>query len=454
MTQDLRREFSLGDLVLFHITAIVTVRWISFSAARGPSSIGLWALSFALFLLPAAYVVIDFSRRMPEQGGLYQWTKRTLGPFHGFVCAWCYVINNLFYFPSLLVAVAGYAAWGFGRSGLENSTSFVAWFAFLSISGVVLLNYFGLKIGKWVENIGGVSIWLPCSLLVIFGAVHYFRSGSEATFTVTGLWPDFTEFATLSAWSQICFAFTGIELASTMSGEIKNPEKTLPKSIYLACAAITAIYILGTVAVLIMVDTSQINLVTGIVQAISVIMTELGAPQLTGVVAILLTLGGLGTLGAWISGVARMPYSVGVDRYLPEVLGRTHPKYKSPYISLVMLGVISLALMGMSLAGTSVKNAYITLANACLILYFIPFTYLFVSHMVFNWRTKRKIVPLILAICGAISTVVAIVLTLIPPEGSNPYLYIGQVGGGSLGVIIIALILYRNARLKMEKAAS
>src|SRR5437867_8734768 len=108
--EQLRREYSFRDLILFHITAIVTLRWISFAAARGPSSLSLWCLSFFVFLLPIAYVVIDFSRRMPEEGGLYQWTKHTLGPFHGFICAWCYVVNNLFYFPSLLVTVAGYAA--------------------------------------------------------------------------------------------------------------------------------------------------------------------------------------------------------------------------------------------------------------------------------------------------------------------------------------------------------
>src|SRR5262245_61795886 len=110
MAGELRREFSLRDLVLFHITAVITVRWISYAAARGPSSLSLWALAFFLFFLPIAYTVIDFTRKMPEQGGLYQWTKVTLGPFHGFICAWCYIVNNLFYFPSLLVAVSGYFA--------------------------------------------------------------------------------------------------------------------------------------------------------------------------------------------------------------------------------------------------------------------------------------------------------------------------------------------------------
>src|SRR3990172_3499026 len=145
MSSELRREYGLRDLVLFHSTAIITLRWISFAAARGPSSIGLWILAFFAFLLPCAYVVIDFSRKMPQEGGIYQWTKRTLGPFHGFICAWCYVVNNLFYFPSLLVAVAGYAAFTMAgdSSALQENIGFVRFFSLSALWIVLALNLIG-----------------------------------------------------------------------------------------------------------------------------------------------------------------------------------------------------------------------------------------------------------------------------------------------------------------------
>lgn len=442
MSQELQREFSLRDLILFHITAIVTVRWISLGAARGPTSMGLWTLSFFLFLLPIIYAVIDFSRKMPEQGGLYQWTKRTLGPFHGFICGWCYIINNLFYFPSLLVTVAGYAAWSIGHQGLENNLAFVGWFATACIVGVVILNYVGLKIGKWIENIGGLSIWIPCTLLIIFGGIYFFLHGSANPLSLSGMLPDFSKLETLTAWSNICFAFTGIELASTMSGEIKNPEKNLPRSIYMGGAIITGIYMLGTLAVLVMVPSGKINIVTGIIQAIDSILTGLGVPQLTPLVSLLLTLGGLGTLGAWIAGTARMPYSIGVDRYFPAALAKTHPRFGTPYISLIWLGIISLGIMLIAIVGSSVKEFYLILANACLILYFIPYIYLFVSHIVFNLKNERKPLALVLAVCGIFSTVIAIGLTLKPPPETRAGHYLGNVVGGCVGFLVFGLIIY------------
>jgi amino acid transporter len=229
-----------------------------------------------------------------------------------------------------------------------------------------------------------------------------------------------------------------------MSGEVKNPEKNLPRSIYLGGAAITIIYMLGTLAVLILVPPGKINLITGIVQAIDAILSQIGMPQLTQLVALLLTFGALGTLGAWIAGVARMPYSMGVDRFFPEKLGRIHAKYKTPYIALVWLGIISIAIMAVSfLAGEGkVKDVYILLVNATIIIYFIPYLYLFASHIVYNLRNEKKILPYVLGTIGIISTSVAIVLTFFPADTPDLLSYRLNLAIGCAAGILLGVLLY------------
>ncbi len=451
MSEGLRREYGLRDLILFHITAIVTLRWISFSAARGPSSLSLWALAFFAFLLPIAYVVIDFTRKMPQEGGLYQWIKNTLGHFHGFVAAWCYVVNNLFYFPSLLVAVAGYAAFTLvgDRQDLQNNISFVRYFALAALWATLILNLIGVRFGKWVQNIGGLSIWIPGTILILLGMYQFIKSGSVTDFSMRSLFPDFRNYDTWSVWAQICFAFTGIELASTMSEEVKDPVKSIPKSIYIACVIITAIYILGTISILVTIGSENTNLVTGIMQAIAAVLSSMGLSGMITPIAVLLTLGGLGTLAAWLAGAARLPYTVGVDRYLPQALGKLHPRWGTPYVSLLTLGCISSVIIWMSFSGASVKETYTILVNACLILYFIPFAYLFVAHFWMNWKTDRKPLALVLALVGLISTLAAIVLACIPaPETENKTRYVLEVVGGSFGLVVVSMVLYWNARRK------
>ena len=449
MSEALKREYSFRDLILFHITAIVTLRWISFAAARGPSSLSLWFLSFFFFLLPIAYVVLDFSRRMPVEGGLYQWTKNTLGPFHGFICAWCYVVNKLFYFPSLLVTIAGYAAYTLatGKS-LQNNTQYVMLFSLIAFWVILFLNLIGVRFGKWVQNIGGLAIWIPGSLLILLGIVQYFRAGSATTFTASSFFPNFHQIDTWSAWSQICFAFTGIELASTMSEEIKDPERSIPKSIYVAGVIITAIYILGTLSVLITIGSKDTNLVTGILQAISAVFASVGFPHFIPLIAVLLSLGGLGTLAAWLAGAARLPYTVGVDNYLPKGLAKLHPRFRTPYISLITIGIITSIIIWISFAGASVKQAYLALANATIILYFIPFMYLFISHIRYNAKTGNKKLAYVLAFAGLVSTVIAIILSCIPPSDANATSYLLVVVGGSFGMIVVSLFFYFFGRRK------
>ncbi len=451
MTGELRRELSLRDLILFNITAGITLRWISYSASNGTFTLSIWVLAFLFFFLPLAYVVIDFSKKMPRQGGLYQWTKSSFGPFHGFVCAWCYVVNNLFYYPSLLVAIAGYAAFTVARDNpaLQNNVQFVLIFSLVALWLVLILNLIGMRFGKWVENIGGLAIWIPGALVIILGFVHFFRSGSAVDFGTAKLLPDFSILNTWAVWQTLCFAFSGIELSSTMSEEIHEPERNLPRSIYIAGFIIACIYILGSLAVMVSVSGEKINLITGIIQAISEVFNNVGLGFITPWIALLLTVGGLGTLGAWLAGPARLPYTMGVDRFLPKSLGKIHPKWGTPYVSLLWLGGISTVILLMSSAGTTVKDAYVMLTNATIIVYFVPYIYLFLSHILMNWKTERKIGSLLLAAAGLISTLIAVILSGIPPAGEqNPIKYVLLVDGGSLVFILVSMVFYWNATHK------
>jgi glutamate:GABA antiporter len=451
---ELKRELSLRDLILFNITAGVTLRWISYAASNGPFTLLIWFLAFLFFFLPLGYVVIDFTRKMPKEGGLYQWTKSTFGPFHGFICAWCYVVNNLFYYPSLLVAIASYATYVFAgdNPALQENVSYIRTFSLIALWLILILNLIGVRFGKWVENIGGLSIWIPGMLVIILGLVHYFRSGSAINFSQAQFLPNFGLLSTWAVWQTLCFAFSGIELASTMSEEIKDPERNVPRSIYIAGIIIVALYAIGTLAVMVSVSKEKINLITGIIQAISEVLNNVGLGFLKPAVAILLTVGGLGTLGAWLAGPARLPYTVGVDRYLPSALGKIHPRWGTPYVSLLWLGVISTIILLMSSAGATVKEAYVQLTNATIIVYFIPYIYLFLSHIWMNWKTEKKPIPFLLALAGVASTLIAVILSALPDGFKTTLRYALIVDGGSLLIIVLSMIFYWNARRKMVVA--
>lgn len=113
----LRRELRLRDLVFFDICAIVSLRWVAAAAHAGPGSFVLWIIAAVFFFLPSAMTVSSLSRRFPEEGGLYIWTKRAFGDQHAFLCGWFYFISNVLYLPSLLLAGISMTAYAFGELG-------------------------------------------------------------------------------------------------------------------------------------------------------------------------------------------------------------------------------------------------------------------------------------------------------------------------------------------------
>src|SRR3978361_1020270 len=90
----LPRALGLRDLVLFNLVAVVGLRWLATAGKAGPSALVLWLLAAVFFFVPQGLVVTELSSRFPQEGGIYQWTKRALGEKHGYLCGWGYLVNH------------------------------------------------------------------------------------------------------------------------------------------------------------------------------------------------------------------------------------------------------------------------------------------------------------------------------------------------------------------------
>ena len=449
MSAELRRELTFWDLVFFHLTAIVGLRWVSIAASNGFSAIPLWFLAFACFFLPQAFVLLQLSRKWPVEGGLYQWTKQALGPFHGFIAGWCYFFNNLFYYPTVLTTAAGYATyiWFSKTAGLEANKTYVFWFCFVFLWAVLFLNMVGLRIGKWVQNIGGLSTWIPGGIVIILGAAYFSTRGSATPFDWNSLLPTWN-LDTWIFWSYICFAFAGFELITLMGGENKDPQRNIPRSIYVAGTIGTFIYIVGTLALIVSLPKETISLISGVLQGIAEQGKAFHIPLLTSVIAVLLVLAQFGAVGAWMSGSGRVLYSVGVDRYLPEAFSRIHPKWATPHISILIQGVISSIFLILSAAGATVRQFWQLLLSATVIIYFIPYLYMFLAYFAFM---RKKQMPwsfsgIASCVLGFLATAVSIAISLLPPPDEGKLLYEIKIVGGTLVTIGIAVFLYYRAQ--------
>jgi glutamate:GABA antiporter len=454
----LRRELRLWDLVLLNVVAITGLRWwLTAAGGYGWSALPLWVAANLLFFVPSALAVIDLTTRFPDQGGIYVWTKRAFGDLHGFICGWTYWTNNLVYFPTLLLfAVANFVfVLGPGRAWLEKNNLFAGVASLVIFWLAVLANLRGLRYGRLVNSIGGFGTWIPAMVLIALGGLTLLRAGAATPFATGAFVPAFSV-GTVAFFAQICFAFSGMELGSVMSGEIVDPRRNVPRAILIAGGIITAIYVLGTGALLVAMPREDIGVLNGVGYAIAAVQAKFGLGLLAAACALLIAVGAVGQTSAWVGGASRIPFIAGIDRYLPESFGRLHPRHATPHVAILWMGGISSLLIVMGLAGGPVRDAYLVLANFTIIVYFIPYLYLFASlvRLAVGPPPPGSIpVPggrpgiLAVAVVGFTTTLLACIFALMPPEGTESvWWYETQILGGSALLVFFGFLLYRRGR--------
>jgi amino acid transporter len=464
--KQLRKEMGFWDVLLFNIAAVLGPRWIAAAAHNGTSSISLWVLSAIVFFVPTAFVITELSTRFPREGGLYVWSKEAFGDFHGFVAGWTYWIYSFFYFPGLLLASAAMGAYIGGSSWghLAQNRAFLLGGSVLLLFVAVGMNIVGLNIGKWLQNVGGVMTYIPLLLLAGTGGLVWMRYGSVTHFTWSNMLPRWN-WETVNFWPQILFAFAGLELVSAMSDEIRDAQRTLARAIWSSGILIAIIYILGTFAVLAIMQDAQVDPKSGVYQALAVGSEALKVGLVGMIAAFLVSFGNAGGIGTTVAGIARVPFIVGVDRYLPAAFGKIHPKWRTPYVAILVQAGISLAVLLLSNINETTSGAYQILVDAATILYFVPFLYMYAAVIKLAGREDRrqnvhavlipggKIGVWIAGGMGFLVTSAGIVLSFVPPgETTNKYVFSVKLIGGTVGAIGLGLILYyRGVRQKAQE---
>ncbi len=460
---ELKRVLGLWDIVAMNIVAVVGLRWIARSARAGESSVTLWILAWLLFFLPLAATVIELSSRHPEQGGLYAWARRAFGPVHGFICGWCLWVNNLFYFPSLLLFAAANLLLLFGPSaaGLADSRAYAVAFVLVVLWACVGLNILGLGAGRLLQSVGSVSTWLPAALLIVAGAVTFATVGSASEFSASALLPRTDVLGTLGLWSAMCFAFSGFEIGGFIGEEIKDARRTIPRAVLISGAVVTVIYIAGSTSVLIAVPADTLKELSGIADAVDHAGRQLGLAGMGALTGGLLALGSIAGNNSWFGGAARIPFAAGVHEALPAAFARLSPRYQTPVNAIVVQGVVAtaifLASVFVSITGgaTTIQEAYDILVNLTILIYFVPYLYLFPALIRLRRMGGGADEPSVVRVpggsagmwlaagAGSFATALSVALVFVPPpDTTNVLNYEANLIGQAVLVLGAGVALY------------
>ena len=445
--------------MLLFVVAVFNLNVVPSIAANGGVTIWLWIISLLLFFWPQGIAVIELAHRYPGEGGVYLWAKEVFGDFHGFLSGWCYWTNNMLYVPTIMLYFVGVSVFILGSShaDLADSKPFALTASLVLLALLTFLNILGLGIGKWINNLGAIGTFIAAAVLIGLGLVIWSRFGTTITAADFRI-PANPRFV-LHSFGVVCFALIGLELASVMGDEIRDPARTLPGAVAWGGLLSGTLYVAATLTLLISVGKS-VNVLQGVVQAVSGMAARVGVNWISVPFAVMLSLAIAGIGSAWIGGCARIPFVAGLDSYMPSWLGNVHPRYATPYAALIVQGIVSAVLVILNFAGgAGVQETFQNLLSLAVVLNLIPFVYMFVALAKFALTEPvprghySRTTLFVAGTSGFLTTILGIALVFFQPQQTTSlWSYeIWMVGGTLFFIGLAAFFFFVYGRHKVPQ---
>lgn len=301
-----KRVLGMASLAMIDVAAVISLRNLPTIAEYGWGSLFIFGLALVGFMIPISFAAAELASGWAETGGVYVWVREAFGAKSGAVAIWADWAENLVWYPTVLSFIAAalayllVPAWASNRAWLFIVMMVVFW-------GTTLANFLGVKasarISSWGTVIGSV---VPGIILIGLG-IGWVATGHTLAAPYHGaksLMPSLS-LGNLVFFSGVLLAFAGMEMAGFHAREAKNPKRDFPRATLLACLGLVALYVLGTLAIAVVVPANKIELNSGLLQAFQLFFNRFGVGWLTRPMSFLIFAGGIALLSTWMYGPAR-----------------------------------------------------------------------------------------------------------------------------------------------------
>ena len=359
------KKIGLWDLVFMNISALFGIRWIAKSTASsfglGLGAIPSWVVFAFIFFVPCALICAELASTYPRDGGLFEWVKEAYGEKFGFMVSWLNWTSKIFWYTSFLTFLTINVSFAINMPELAENKTFVLILSIVGFWALSLASTRGMSFGKIFTNLGALGSTVPAILLILmaFGAALFVGRPSASVYTVETMTP-VMNWDSLSAISSIMFAFAGSELTANF---------------------VAGIYMLGSIAITMILPSDQITASQGILVSLATISAYFGmGTWFIQVVALGITFSMLGAIILYIASPIKMLFGSVKTGIFPESLTRTNSHNipeRAVYLQAVLVTVIILALQFIP----SVDAIYNVLVTMTALTALFPYVLLFMSYI-------------------------------------------------------------------------
>lgn len=308
--------------------------------AAGPGMALLLILVLPLiWAYPVALMTAELTAAIPEEGGYYAWATRALGPFWGFQTGWwtwLYAMTDAAIYPVIFMEyLATFIETWTGSNPFAGNLILRLAVTLAVILFFTALNIRGTRVVGRSSIILGLALIAPFVVLVAIGLV---RMLSQPGPIPTSMKPPETGFFTAfsTGMAIVMWNYLGWDTLSTVTEEVDRPERTFPRALLLCVPLVTAIYVLPVVVGLRFVP----NIAAWEDGNWPNIAREIGGDALGFWVNVAGLLSPLALFMAAMLGATRIPFVLAADGYLPKRLGTLHPRFGTPWLSILVCAAI------------------------------------------------------------------------------------------------------------------
>ena len=298
-----------------------------------PAALAILILIPVIWSLPVGLMVGELSAAIPAEGGFYIWVRKAMGPFWGFQEAWLSLTASIFdmaAYPTLFVLSLG-RLWPPAAQGANG-----IWIGVAFVSACLVWNLFGARAVGEGSLVLGALLLSPFVVIVTLALVRHAAAGNGAA--AAPIHTDWLAGILVAMWN-----YMGWDNASTVAGEVENPQRTYPRVMLLAVAAVTLSYVIPVVTVW-RAGVPRGSWATGSWVSISGLL----AGSWLGVALLVATM--ISTLGSFNSltlSLSRLPLAMAQEGYAPRVFRWTLSN-GVPWVAVTVCGIAWMAALQLS----------------------------------------------------------------------------------------------------------
>lgn len=450
-----RRVISFFALAMINVAMIASLRGLPTMAEYGLSSIFYYMLAAVVFFIPGALVSAELATGWPKKGGVYIWVGEALGPRLGFLAIWLQWIQNVIWFPTVLSFAAATISYVVDP-GLASSKVYTVSVILTVYWGATVANFRGMKLSGWISSVGVILGTLgPGAIIIVLGLVWLLSGNpSQIALSERAVIPSMSHLSDVVLAMGMVVFFAGVEVSAVHAQEVKNPQRDYPRAIVTAAIVVLTVFILGTLAISVVVPREKISLVAGLMQAFSVFLDTFHLSWLVPVMAVCIALGVFGQITTWIAGPSKGLLAVAGHGYLPPFFRHTNRHGVQTHILLIQALVVTALSLAFLLMPT-VSSSYWILTALTAQLYLIMYVLMFVSAIILRYKRpdvpRAYKVPLgnpgmwVVAGIGTVACLLAFALGYVPPaqlKTGSPITYVVFLIIGALVLSAPPMIAY------------